>query len=597
MQYNLTEADLNKLSDADLESYIQGNLDGMSDGGLEHIIKRNDINQKRWAAGETFDEDGNRVARAWNKKMHPSLSTWDRFVAQNLTAGNSADRKIEYLKTKYPDYEFEKEGSNILMRGPDDTEWGSLDEDGMSLHDYLDVAVDTGLGFAENAGALAAGVTTANPAVGLAARGMLGYLGEGARQFAGTLAGVPNNVDHEDAAISGTLSAGIPVVAENVIRPAWGYVKNNMAPAIGEFMTGTNREILKNINVDEAGRKLIGNLGIDKYAQKVSDDTVGGLFNARNISGKNIENNLSDAPVDLSGVQNLLNDSISMAPASYQGKLDHLKGLLPGDPPKVDLSSGMITSPYMVKPRAAINAKSDYYLMGAGDKTPLGQTSTEAVTNELSNVEKKIARDASLKLRDALKTTSKNPDEYERLASNHSELMGVIGDKRLKPLNDKLGTRKYLQSWNKNKTPGEDEIDQTLVDNVKRFTASNPDGPVDLGLAGRQYNSWQLYGDGVNSTPSMLPPSWASVGKGGTFGTALGTGLGWGLSGHAMGGALGGTAGATLGAFSTSPYMQQAMARKGKQVSDISELLGQGLYNNRKFYGGKALYNMNRESE
>lgn len=581
MELNLTDADLDKLSPQDLQALMDENEAALSDQAAEFIMKRHELNNKRWAAGE-FDDGSGQKRRALSRDMHPNLSKWDRFVAKNLTKA-SPDTQIGYLKQEYPDMEFDTlPNGEVIARGEDDVEWHRLDEDGFSLMDIADHTADVGLGIAENGIGLAAGMASANPVVGMAARAGAGYLGEGLRQTLGSLAGVPNNFDQKEALTSGTLSAAIPVVGDSMIKPAWGWIKNTAAPVVGEYLSGINRDILRNVNLDEHARQTIQSMGIDEYTTKLSNAVKNGLHGARFRSGKDIENNLSDQPINFTPIAQRMDAELNNLNPKLRESYSYLRGLLPENQAATGHNVGQPMS-YMVSPRQAINAKNDLYTIAAGDKTPLGFNATQAVTNDLSPIEMDIARNTSTAARDLLKSTSKDPVAYDQLASKHSDIINVIADKRLKPLNDKLGTRKYLQTWGKNKTPGEDDIDRTLVDKVRKYTG----GEVDLDQAGRQYQSWQYFQD-----PSMSPQGkWYQTGAGGAVGGGIGGAISYGMGMGAGPGIALTLGGGVLGGAATSPWAMKKMGQAGKRFSDNAELGRRMMYDNNLIRGDKALYN------
>ena len=545
-----------ELSEAQVEALSQADPQLLKELYTEH---QQNLNQ-------SFNDDGSRNINVADS-MHPNIGVWDRFVAKNL--GSNPDAQLGYLKKNYPGMEFEKlANGEIVARNSDEVDWKRLDEKGFGLQDLTDVTMDIGQGVAEGVGGIAAGVATANPLVGLGAAGGIGWASELAKQGLGEMAGIDNNFDSNNRAISGVASMAMPAVGKHVVKPAWGMVKK-AAPYVGEFMSGIDKDILKNINMDDAARTAIQKMGVDKYSQGISDRVKAGFANARNKSGKAIGDNLSDGPINITPIKQQFNNALNNLTPERQSGVANVAGYLNrrGDE---------------LNPRDAISLKNDLYGLAEGDKTPLGYGSGSSTTGDMNADEMGLAKDASLGLRGLLRNSSKDPVLYDDMAAKHHDLINTSGDKRLRGLNDKLGTQKYLESWNKNTTKGTDDINDTLVAKVNQYTGENLDD------AARQYQSWQLFQD-----PKWLNPNKT---RGAAAGGAIGGALGFGLGRTWQAGTVGAGIGAGLGNVTSSPWALKKYGEMGVGLDKFGNLIEKGMYANPYIRTDKALINMSRDN-
>lgn len=561
MDYNLTQKDLSNLSDEDLESLASGNVSAMSNQALEHVSNRHELNTQR-SLNTTQSEDGSSYINVGDK-MHPEIGAWDRFVAKNFAS--NPESQMGYMKKNYPGLEFKKlKNGELVARGADEVNWQRLDEKGFGLQDLADISTDIGQGVAEGVGGAAAGLATLNPAVGVATAGGLGVASEYAKQGIGSALGVPDNINHGNAVMSGAASTILPGMGKYVAKPAWGAVKK-AAPVVGEFMSGIDRELLANINLDEKARNYIQSVGIDKHAQNISDTLKSKFASARLTSGQAIGQNLNSGNIDISSVKQNMDTSLNAMPSRVREGTKWTKDLLD------DVGSD-------VDAQEAIRLKNDYYSLAEGDRSPLGYGGMSAQLSDMSSSERGLAKDASLQLRDALRNSSKDVNAYDALAGNHHELIMTSGDKRLKSLNDKLGTQKYLESWNKNTTKGTDDINDTLISNVKKHTGE------DIGEKAREYQSWQMFQDPAKISPNKTRASLTGGLAGGAIGFATGR--------NQIAGGAGALIGAGAGNVVSSPWAMKGYAKSGKKVDQLGEWIKQQVYLNPYARADKSLINV-----
>lgn len=150
------------------------------------------------------------------QEMPEDISFYDRFVAKNLA--QNKEKQINYLQQKYPEREFALDKGQVITRPRGASgAFQVLDPEGFDIQDITDVLTDVGAGVAEAAATAAGAVGGAALGGGIgalpgaaAAGGAAGAGLEALRQYAGKMAGIPQDVSGSDVAISGAFGAASP---------------------------------------------------------------------------------------------------------------------------------------------------------------------------------------------------------------------------------------------------------------------------------------------------------------------------------------------------------------------------------------------------
>lgn len=553
--YNLTQADLDQLSDTELQQLANNDFNSLSDEKLNFLSSRHELNTKR-NLNQSVNKDGSRHINV-SSDMHPEIGAWDRFVVKNFASNPEA--QLGYMKKKYPGLEFDKlKNGELVARNKDEVNWKRLDEKGFGIQDLTDIGADTAQGVAE-AAALGTGTLATLPVGGwggLAARSGVGVASESLKQGIGSALGIPNNLDMGNLAVSGVASTAIPAIGENVIKPAWGRIKQ-AAPVVGEWLSGVPRDVLGNIHTDEYARRVIKDLTPDVFANNAVKDMRKGFDGTIDNIGKDINSSVG-GQINMSGPKQSINNALNMLPAAEQANYSQAKNVVVG-------------AGDMVSPADAFRYKNELYKLGQKGSTP-------------SNV-RPVATDASIQIRNELERNATDPAKFTQSMTNYAALMDTMNRDTLRPFK-KNGDKPLiaLSSWYegaKSKDPALKEARTALSNKVKGYTK------VDLDKSARELASYKYFND-----PSKTPAAWGNAGKGAGIGGTMGMGLGWGLSGHAMGGAVGGTAGSVLGAAATSPWAMLKMANGGKRTGEAGEFLADKLYKNKYISGDKVMLNL-----
>lgn len=195
-----------------------------------------------------------------NEKDAADISFADRFKIKNFGGENAA--AVDFLKTKYPDMDFEVFENEIYARSPGE-DFKRLDPKGFDLQDISDVAVDVGAGIASGAATALGGLTGAalGPAGAVggaaAAGGASSAALEALRQRLGQTLGVSKEYDPTAMGTAAAFGAASPVlfgtgatagqIARRGLDPrtqrsALTRGLENITPKITEMVTGVPKQ-------------------------------------------------------------------------------------------------------------------------------------------------------------------------------------------------------------------------------------------------------------------------------------------------------------------------------------------------------------------
>lgn len=220
--------------------------------------------------------------------MHEAVSYIDRWTVKNLSMSQKAS--IAFLEEKYPNLEFEYDGSRIYMRDKGNKEkFFVLDPSTMSMAEMVgdmgdivaDVIAGTTTAIAAVLGGLAGVLLTGDPLVGLGAgaatSGVMGASTDIVRQKLGKAAGIPQEPSTWEAFktglvdAAGTLIFGTGAPIKNIIR---GVAK----PSGKELMKKSGVRMLRGGAAERYGVPIrraitdkIGVKGVAKLAEPLTD--------------------------------------------------------------------------------------------------------------------------------------------------------------------------------------------------------------------------------------------------------------------------------------------------------------------------------------
>lgn len=179
----------------------------------------------------------------------PEVGLKQRMVAKNLA--QSITKQAEYLKLQYPNLDIKVQGSNVLIKRPEDGSYKVLDSSALELADIGDIGDVVGGGLASTAGTVA-GAFVGNVPGAIAGSAAAGAGFEAGRQKLGQYMGVPQEVDGTDVAISaganaigttllGTgLKEGAKGAYKGAIREGW----NKGIPNVASYWYGAPKEVI-----------------------------------------------------------------------------------------------------------------------------------------------------------------------------------------------------------------------------------------------------------------------------------------------------------------------------------------------------------------
>lgn len=250
------------------------------------------------------------------EEMHPDISTIDRMVVKNLS--QSPEVGVNYIKKKLPGHDVRLYQGRMVVKGPQDKEYRVMDPDtGLFSTDILrdagDVLFDVGSGVAEGAATTAgtAAGAVAGPAGaiagGAAAAGASGAGLEAARQGLGKLAGLEQDIDPTDVAISGGVSAALPLVGA-AAKGTYNAAKKSVLPWIGEKVSGASRDAIKTLGKHFPTLENMEKDGAMGLVEDAHGRLVKGIGSIKSGIGQKLQDAIEGAgeKVDISGVKDVM---------------------------------------------------------------------------------------------------------------------------------------------------------------------------------------------------------------------------------------------------------------------------------------------------
>lgn len=270
------------------------------------------------------------------------VSTGERLIAKNFA--QSPQKMAEYLKQEHPDKDFSVNANgDVITRGANgkwyviDPEFAPFSEPMRTLKDLPadigDVAYDIPSGIAQGVATTAAAGAGAvvNPSLALpaamAASGATGAGSEAFRQWLGKKAGIPQEVDGRQVAMSGLVSAAAPLAfgtgkaSEGTIKAvaaklgigmdeAKKVVENSSRgliergydgiPAVQSWATGVNKDAIDFAKNQPTEMKLLRQEGVTPTAQDLSDKVNGFLSGQKTSKGQAVTAAMQNAGEDVS---------------------------------------------------------------------------------------------------------------------------------------------------------------------------------------------------------------------------------------------------------------------------------------------------------
>ena len=549
--------------------------------------------------------------------MHPELRDRDRAILKNLS--NSPEASVAFLKQQYPGLEIGYENDQITMRSPDSQEKFVVDPqtgfDPLSMEglkeagrDVLDIGYDVPAGAlsagAGAAAAIPAGLSTAGvgavPAAAVASGATSAGL-EALRQKLGKWAGLPQEVNTGDVALSGAIgtvapflagagvgkealkkgaqSAGKELSAEGIEKllksfrggagRATDYVAEKFTPLYGRFAGGIPAETTKALREYLPKVKELEQVGPNETALAAHEAITKGLRGRITKSGKDLQQVIEDSAgrVNTPKIREPLERAIAQAQEEVSGDMgnqiahdrlnllqQYYDDLFMRKPPAgtegpARLIPDEISAKDAFKFQKDIRRANDLFQGGQGLRGPLPAGATLA-EGEVANALSEAARAINTQLAEATSgSSSELKGQLQELFALREALAPYFKDpqttfKTLSSIDNKnrpllLGHLEKLQE----KT-GVPIIEKArMLEAYARF--SKPAMMAQSGL-------------GSTSTSRTVP---AAMGMG-----SLGSLAGYKLGGGYAGAAVGGAAGAGAGAYMGSPHAIRQLVELEKNV-------------------------------
>lgn len=537
------------------------------------------------------------------QEMHPSLSSKDRLIAQNLA--NSPESAVKYFMKQYPDMDIkhDPQSGQYLFKSPGEKAYKVLDPDtGFFSKDILndvgDVAWDVGAGVAEGAataGGALAGAAATLPALGSGAipgamlAGAASSAGmEAARQKLGQALGIPQDVDMTDVAISGGLGAASPLLfgagkSKGAIKGAYDFGRNKILPTVAEKVTGVPRTATRTA-LNRMGE--IDNLSANGLTDTVSDmrsELVDTIAKRKREAGKELGDAIESTgkQVDISGARNEILGEIQRldklaqeAPTkANMTKLTNAKSAYNDILGIADEAGNVIAEvPNKVSGRQAFNMQEDF-----GDMADLSKLSTPSTGSRFSPSATRSDKMLAERFRGGYNQINKGLDDatdglsqkFKNKYAQYAEEQKTLN----KHFKDDEATLRTLSNPNaKGKQLLYEKLDvidaregTNMGKNAKLLEAYNFFGKPGVDT---------LSGAATTSTSRTIPLAIAGGGIGGIAGNQMG---------GPYGGMAGGTAGAAIGAMLGNPAVLKAHLRAiraaekaGSKIPNVPDALKHG---------------------
>lgn len=559
------------------------------------------------------------------EEQHPDISFKERAIIKNFAQGPEAG--VKYIQENHPDLEVRTDGNRYFMRRKGTTDkFNVLDPNtGMFSKDIFgditDIGYDLLAGGAETAasiGGALGGAALSAPLGGagaipgaMAGSGAASYLTEGARQKIGQMAGLPQEVSHEDMLLSGGIGAASPLMfgtgasgkqlakagvkkglqdftergiagkAKDVLSKTGGGVYQTLAKDLparaAEVMSGISSKVYRDyIENPKIIRAIDEAQGLGGYAEKKIRDLYSRLTKEKDKISKAYEDVKDlDVDVDISGVKNQILDlrnSVMSSGAENGLNKDQLKLVNDLDTMYSDLfdvtklkktKRGIKTTPEelgsTVKMKKALELKKvlKKYEDNYSDMTRSNKSAFDkAVVTKARGLNSEIAQkmDEAHPMTGAVANAWKDVlDDYEFIETELKNKMKYDPKFRKEHVFDKKG-KKYLKSAGIDSEEGADKM--LRLQEMDEKYGSDLTKSADMLKAYDQLRTapwWPLSGGATSTTRTI-------------GGAALG-GLAGSQEGHPV-------LGATVGALAGSPKVWKGVMKTGATLPQLSEFLG-----------------------
>lgn len=248
------------------------------------------------------------------EEMHEGISAADRAIVKNLST--SPEKSASYLKKHNPQLDTRVWDGRVLVKGKQEKEWRVLDPDtgifsSDILNDIGDVGYDVASGVAQ---------ALALPAAGIVGSGLAGAGAEALRQGLGSVAGIEDNINVGDIALTGAIGAAVPAAGKAI------------APAVSK-VAGAGKKLVSGLteaNADDVGVFVNKSGALDDILQSDTGftDSYNRIIKEVSDKEKIFKNQINKQFDELkkSGVE----VDITGAKAVYDDNLARLKSLAQG---------------------------------------------------------------------------------------------------------------------------------------------------------------------------------------------------------------------------------------------------------------------------
>lgn len=498
-------------------------------------------------------------------EMHPDISFADRAIVKNFAS--NPESTIGYLKKQHPEMIFRNKNGEIQMRNKNESDYRVLDPSGFDLQDITDVGSDIAQGLAEGVVGSIPAVTTLSPTAVAASMAATGAATEGVKQGIGSMLGIPDNIDGTNMAISSVASGAAPLIAKGA-KQAWNTTKNTIAPNVASYLSGIDKDIIKNINVDETARNFISDTGIERFLDSKSQGISSALETQKNNLGKALDR--------------VVGKDVNIRPAQEK-VLDMLRGQGGELTPFQQSEASKVVSHF-----DGLSGSSMTEMLG-GNKAPINISPTQArsIRNSMYDFigkegvpysQQKVAGEGYTAIKNAMQDSSSDKNAFKIANDNYADFM------------KKQNSNSYLNTFLDDAGRGNDEskkLEQMLLNNYKKYNSNQladkhaldeansfikNAGGGDMSRLAREVNSYNIFND-----PKVLPSSGWTGAKAGGIGSAAGGALAY-FSQLGTAPAIGLTvAGGLGGEMAASPYVIKKVAQKSlateKAIKDAANYL------------------------
>lgn len=241
------------------------------------------------------------------EETHDDVSFADRAIVKNLSS--SPEKSARYLAKNNPQLDTRVWDGRVLVKSKGAKKWNALDPDtGMFSSDILGDVADIGYDVASGVGQ-----AMALPAGGIVGSGIAGGVAEAARQGLGSIAGIEDNIDVGDIALSGTIGAAVPAIGKAAAPIAKKVTAKALekAPKVLSKIGLQSEEQIRTLRDSVGDLKLMEEKGVTPFIENIKDETENVIENITRQAGQQVDEVISAAPdVNIAPVKKALSDRI-----------------------------------------------------------------------------------------------------------------------------------------------------------------------------------------------------------------------------------------------------------------------------------------------